>query len=327
MNTLDAALLFALRNTKVHLPGSELAKLLRINPETLAAHVRGLCEAGFEIENRPGLGYRLLHTPDRLIADDLKARIGQLRFVRDVIVFEETDSTNEQAAKLGEAGALGGLAVFAERQTAGRGRFGRHWDSASHLGLWFSVLLRPSLPLEHWPRLTTWAATAMADAIEQTTGLAVQIKWPNDLQSHGRKLAGILTETGSDRDGNYFAVIGIGVNVNHTTDDFPVELREFATSLQLETRRAIDRSALAVAILKTFHEWEDRLANDFASVVEAAQRRSSLIGKTVAVQCADNRIEGRAIGLDVDGKLRVELPDGNTETFGSGEASIVKFTN
>jgi BirA family biotin operon repressor/biotin-[acetyl-CoA-carboxylase] ligase len=117
------------------------------------------------------------------------------------------------------------------------------------------------------------------------------------------------------------------VNVNHTTDDFPMELRELATSLQLETRRAFDRSALAVAILKTFHEWEDRLANDFASVVEAARRRSSLIGKTVAVQCADNRIEGRAIGLDVDGKLRVELPDGNTETFGSGEASIVKFTN
>src|SRR4029434_10201311 len=119
--------------------------------------------------------------------------------IRDVIVFEETDSTNEQASKMGESGALGGLAIFAERQTAGRGRFGRRWDSASHRGLWFSLLLRPSLPMAHSPRMTTWAAVAMADAIEQTSGLAVQIKWPNDLQSHGRKLAGILIETGSDR--------------------------------------------------------------------------------------------------------------------------------
>src|SRR5262245_48505150 len=104
MRSLDAALLSALRNTKVHLPASELAALLRINPETLAGRVEGLCDAGFEIENRPGLGYRLLRSPDRLIADDLKARIGPLRFVRDVLVFEETDSTNEQAAKIGEAG-------------------------------------------------------------------------------------------------------------------------------------------------------------------------------------------------------------------------------
>jgi BirA family biotin operon repressor/biotin-[acetyl-CoA-carboxylase] ligase len=327
MNTLDAALLSALRNTRVHLPGSELATLLRINPETLASRVQGLCDAGFEIENRPGLGYRLLRTPDRLIADDLKARIGQLQSVRDVIVFEETDSTNEQAAKIGEAGAPGGLAIFAERQTAGRGRFGRRWDSASHRGLWFSLLLRPSLPLEHWPRMTTWAATAMADAIEQTTGLAVQIKWPNDLQSHGRKLAGILIETGSDRNGSYFAVVGIGVNVNHTAEDFHGNLREQATSLHLETRRTIDRGALAVAILRTFHDWENRLSGDFPSVIEAARRRSSLIGKTIAIQCADQRIEGRAVGLDSEGKLELELPDGSTEAFGAGEASIVKFTN
>jgi BirA family biotin operon repressor/biotin-[acetyl-CoA-carboxylase] ligase len=325
MNTLDAALLSALRNARVHLPGSELAMSLRINPETLATRVRGLCDAGFEIENRPGLGYRLLRAPDRLIADDLKARIGPLQFVKDVIVFEETDSTNEQAARLGEAGAPGGLAVFAERQTAGRGRFGRRWDSASHRGLWFSLLQRPSIPLELWPRMTTWAATAMADAIEQTTGLAVQIKWPNDLQSHGRKLAGILIETGSDRNGGYFAVVGVGVNVNHTTEDFPAELRELATSLHLETRRMIDRSALAVAILKTFHDWENRLADEFPSVIEAARRRSSLIGKMIAVQCADDRIEGRAVGLDSEGKLRVELPGGSMETFGAGEASIVKF--
>jgi BirA family transcriptional regulator, biotin operon repressor / biotin---[acetyl-CoA-carboxylase] ligase len=324
MKTLDAALIAALRNTKVHLPGTELAALLRITTETLASHVQALCDAGFEIENRPGLGYRLLGTPDRLIADDLKARIGELRFVREVIVLEETDSTNEQASKIGEAGAAGGLAIFAERQTAGRGRFGRRWESASHRGLWFSLLMRPSLPLDQWPRLTTWAAVAMADAIEQTTGLAVQIKWPNDLQSHGRKLGGILIETGSDRNGAYFAVVGVGLNVNHSAEDFPDELRESATSLQMETRRSIDRSALAVAILRTFQIWENRLIDDFPAMIEVARRRSSLIGKTITIQSANDRIEGRAIGLDPDGKLRLEFADGTTASFGAGEATLVK---
>lgn len=324
MSVLDAALISALRNAHVHLPGSELAALLRVSPEAIASQVQGLCDAGFEIENRPGLGYRLLHTPDRLIADDLKARLGNVPSIRDVIVFEETDSTNEQAAKLGEKGALGGLAIFAERQTAGRGRFGRRWDSASHRGLWFSILLRPELPMSQWPRLTTWAAAAMADAIEQTTSLAVQIKWPNDLQAHGRKLAGILIETGSDRAAGYYAVVGIGVNVNHNPDDFPEELRDMATSLQIETRRKIDRSALAVAILRTFHQWLDRLRDDFPSVVEVAQRRSSLMGKTIAIECVDCRVEGRAVGLDPDGRLVMELPDGTTQTFGAGEASIAK---
>jgi BirA family transcriptional regulator, biotin operon repressor / biotin---[acetyl-CoA-carboxylase] ligase len=326
MSTLDAELISALRDTRVHLPGGELAALLRVSPEIVASRVQGLCEAGFEIENRPGLGYRLLRAPDRLIADDLKSRLGQLPSIRDVIVFEETDSTNEQAVKMGEAGAPSGLAIFAERQTAGRGRFGRRWESASHRGLWFSLLLRPSLSMAHWPRLTTWAAAAMADAIEQTTGLAVQIKWPNDLQSHGRKLAGILIETGSDRAGSYFAVVGIGVNVNHSAEDFPEELRDSATSLQLETRRTIDRTALAVAILRTFHGWLDRLADDFPSVIDAACRRSSLIGKTIAIHCQENRVEGRAVGLDSDGKLLVEFPDGTTQTFGAGEASIMRTT-
>jgi len=324
MNTLDAALISALRNSPVHLPGGELAVLLHVSAQTVVSRVRGLCDAGFEIENRPGLGYRLLRAPDRLIADDLKARLGQLSSIRDVIVFEETDSTNEQASKMGEAGAPGGFAIFAERQTAGRGRFGRRWESASHRGLWFSLLLRPSLSLSYWPRLTTWAGVVMADAIEQATGLAVQIKWPNDLQLHGRKLAGILIETGSDRAGGYFAVVGIGVNVNHHTEDFPEELRETATSLRLETRREIDRSALAVAILRTFHDWLDRLSSDFLSVIEAARRRSSLIGKTITIQCADSRVEGRAVGLDSEGRLLVEFPDGTTQTFGAGEASTMK---
>ena len=137
MSAIDAALIRALRAAEVHLPAGEIATLLRSTPAAVIASLAGLREAGFEIEDRPGLGIRLLASPDRLIADDVRARLGPTRFIRDVLVFEETDSTNERATQLGRSGALGGLAIFAERQTAGRGRFGRKWESAAHLGCGF----------------------------------------------------------------------------------------------------------------------------------------------------------------------------------------------
>ena len=324
MNPIDRALLAALRAAPVHLPGGELAAALDVPPEVIAARVAELCAAGFEIEDRPGLGYRLLRTPDRLIADDLHARLGTSDFIREVLVFAETDSTNQRALDLGAAGAEGGVAIFAERQTAGRGRFSRRWESAAHRGMWFSLLLRPALPLADWPRLTTWAAVALADAVEQASGLPVRIKWPNDLQLHGRKLAGILSEVGQDRAGRHFAVVGLGVNVNHTEDDFPAELRPLATSLQIESRRLLDRPALAAMTLDSLATWFARLGTDFPAILAAARRRSTLLGERVTIQTGGLAVTGLAEDLDEEGRLILLMDDGKREVFGAGEASIAK---
>ena len=324
MSTLDAALLGALRRSQVHFPRTELAALLRTDAATVTARIDGLRAAGFEIDERPGLGYRLVSSPDRIIADDLLARLGPSAFIRDVLVFAGTDSTNQRAIELGTNGAPGGVAIFAERQTAGRGRFGRRWESAAHLGLWFSVLLRPDLPIESWSRLTTWVAVVVAGAIETATGLSVAVKWPNDLEIAGRKLAGILIEMQSDRSGGHFAVAGIGVNVNHATEDFPEELRERATSLRLATRRSVDRAALATAILRAMDEHAADLHDaGFPALLAEATRRSSLLGKQIAVQAATHRIEGRAEALAPDGRLMIRLADSTVETVGAGEATLL----
>lgn len=221
MKTLDARLLALLRETAVHQPVGECAAQLHATPAQIRERLAGLRMAGYEIEDRPGLGLRLIAAPDRLIADDLSAQLGACGLVREIVVFAETGSTNDCAAQLGRQGAPGGQVIFAERQTSGRGRFGRRWDSASHRGLWFSMLLRPSLAVPQWPRLTTWAAVAIAMAIEKQTGERAMIKWPNDVFVGGRKVAGILIESGADRGGAPFAVVGIGVNVNHEAGDFP----------------------------------------------------------------------------------------------------------
>ncbi|MEQ1862150.1 MAG: biotin--[acetyl-CoA-carboxylase] ligase [Chthoniobacteraceae bacterium] len=322
--TQDAALLGELRRATVHVPRTELAALLRTDTTAIVKRIDELRAAGFEIDEQPVLGYRLVKSPDRLIADDLRARLGPSAFIRDILVFEETDSTNQRAIQLGETGAAGGVAIFAERQTAGRGRFGRRWESASHLGLWFSLLLRPTLPLAMWSRLTTWAAVVAAEAIEECSGLSIAVKWPNDLELDGRKLAGILIETTPDSAGGHFAVVGVGVNVNHDTDNFPPDLRDRATSLRLATRRFIDRGALAAAIL---HAMTRRAADigdaGFPALLDAARRRSSLIGRHIALECAGTRIEGRAEDLAPDGRLQLRLASGELETVGAGEATIV----
>ena len=322
MSALDTALIRALRAAAVHLPAGEIATLLHSTASAITASVTGLREAGFDIEDRPALGFRLIASPDRLIADDVLARLGPTRFIRDVLVFEETDSTNERAADLGRSGARGGIAIFAERQTAGRGRFGRRWESAAHLGLWFSLLLRPALPLALWPRLTTWAAVALAHAIEATLPVRATIKWPNDVLIDGRKVAGILIETGVDHAGEQFAVVGIGVNVNHEAEHFPEELRPVATSLRLAARREVHRPAFATTALRELEAWSARLGGDFTSIVAEATRRSSLLGQRIAVHAGGSVIEGIAEALDDGGQLLMREAGGTLRTLGAGEVTL-----
>jgi BirA family biotin operon repressor/biotin-[acetyl-CoA-carboxylase] ligase len=323
MSAFDTALIRALRSATVHLPAGEIASLLHSTREAVTAGVAGLREAGFDIDERPGLGFRLLASPDRLIADDLRARLGSSRLIRDIIVFEETDSTNERAAQLGRGGALGGVAIFAEQQTAGRGRFGRRWESAMGLGLWFSLLLRPTLPLAHWPRLTTWTAVALAHAIESLLPVRCEIKWPNDVQLGGRKVAGVLIETGIDPAGEAFAVVGIGLNVNHEAEHFPDELRDRATSLRLAARREVNRPALAVELLRALESWHGNLERDFSAIVAEATNRGTLLGRRIAVCAGTVTTEGTAEALDADGQLLLRTSDGILHTIGAGEATVV----
>ncbi len=323
MKMLDARLIAALRASAVHLPATDLAGQLAAPLVTVEARLKELRGAGFEIEERPGLGFRLLSSPDRLIADDLTSRLGGCALVREIVVFTETDSTNDLAMQRGRQGGAGGLAIFAERQTAGRGRFGRPWASASHRGLWFSLLLRPALPLPLWPRLTTWAAVALADMIENALGLAAAIKWPNDVHLGGKKVAGILAESGTDLSGEPFAVVGIGVNVNQEPADFPPELLVKAGSLRMATGRIIDRPAVAAALLRSLDARLPQLESAFPEIIAAAARRSSLLGRWIRVQSGADLLEGHAEELDPNGHLVLRSGDGTLSRLTAGEVTVV----
>jgi BirA family biotin operon repressor/biotin-[acetyl-CoA-carboxylase] ligase len=186
----------------------------------------------------------------RLAADQLRTILGECRMGNQLIVVEEARSTNDIAWAAAERGAPEGFVVFAERQTAGRGQYGRSWESAPYQGLWFSVLLRLGITLNESPRLTSLLAEVVAATIIKETGCAASIKAPNDIYVGGRKVAGVLVEGRMASDGSYIAVAGLGVNVNQTLENFPAELQTTAGSLRMATGREVQRGPLAVALLR-----------------------------------------------------------------------------
>jgi len=189
-------------------------------------------------------------TSDRLIADELRAALEGCRIGNEIVVVEETESTNDLAWEAASRGAGDGFVVFAERQTKGRGQYGRRWESAPSLGLWCSILLRPALSVRESPKLTLLLARDVAAAIQQETGCVPVIKPPNDIYVGERKVAGILVEGRTASDGSYQAVAGIGINVRQAIDDFPEELRETAGSLAMVAGKKVSRTKLAIALLR-----------------------------------------------------------------------------
>jgi BirA family transcriptional regulator, biotin operon repressor / biotin---[acetyl-CoA-carboxylase] ligase len=197
---------------------------------------------------------------DRLIADQLQAALPCSIIGREIIVLEQTGSTNDtilrvpspQGAAVSSPPSLvdEGLVLFAEHQTAGRGQRGNRWESAAGKGLWFSILLRPEIQLSESGRLTIWAIEAISDAIRIEFGFQPAIKLPNDVQLYGHKVAGVLVEMRAQNKAPHLAVVGIGINVNQCRDDFPAELQDRAISLAMALGRQVDRQNFAAALLR-----------------------------------------------------------------------------
>jgi len=187
---------------------------------------------------------------DRLIAKELQAHFPCGTIGQRIIVLEQTGSTNDAIVQVATANSNEGLVLFAEHQTSGRGQRGNRWESAVGKGLWFSILLRPKIQINDSGRLTIWAIEAIADVIRIEFALEPTIKLPNDVQLYGRKVAGVLVEMRAQEKAPHLAIVGIGINVNQSLEDFPPELRNRAISLAMALQRPVDRQKSAVVLLR-----------------------------------------------------------------------------
>jgi BirA family biotin operon repressor/biotin-[acetyl-CoA-carboxylase] ligase len=324
--TTDAKILSALRAHPDGVSGAQLAESLGISRAAVWARIEELRRLDYDIEASPHFGYRLVSSPDALHADDLLARLGQTKIIgRDIQVFAQTTSTNDVMEKLARDGVKEGVVVFAESQTRGRGRLGRKWISPARKGLWFSVLLRPDLRPQEATQMTVASATALRRAIAAETGLKPEIKWPNDILTGGKKVAGILTEMSAELDHVRHIILGIGVDVNLDAGELPAELRKTATSLKIETGEMISRADLAVAILRELDfDYARICGGEFPAVADEWESGCITIGKNVTVHIGDRKIRGRAESLDDDGALRLRTEHGHLERIIGGDVILEK---
>ena len=236
----------------------------------------------------------------------------------ELLFLPETDSTNLALRRMAAEGAGEGTAVWAARQSAGRGRLGRSFLSPEG-GVYFSLLLKQNERPERDLHLTPAAAIAAARAVERCCALRCAVKWPNDLIAGGKKLCGILTESFPAR-GERFLVIGIGVNLN--TESFPAQLREIAVSARQLTGRETPPDALARALLEELRAAVDAARREDPALLEEYRSRCLNVGRELRILQNGESRPARGIGVNPDFSLAVELPDGSREDLRFGEVSI-----
>jgi BirA family transcriptional regulator, biotin operon repressor / biotin---[acetyl-CoA-carboxylase] ligase len=304
--------------------GEALSSKLGLSRTAVWKHVEALRGKGYRIEAVPARGYRLVEVPDRLTALELSPLLSTHDLGHTIHSHESIASTNELAFRLAHDGAEHGEVVVAEQQTAGKGRRGRTWVSPPGLNLYFSAILRPELPPQRAPELTLVAAVALTEVLRES-GAEAFIKWPNDVQIDGLKVAGILTELSAEPERVHFVVVGVGVNLNAQLEHFPEDLRSTATSLALVRGQKVPRAPFAASLWNRLEEWLDLHSEmGFDAVRQRWKELSSTLGQDVWVRTDRREFRGLAQDIDLAGALLVQTEGGSVERVLAGDVERVR---
>jgi len=305
VNETKALILKALRKCGGYLSGEILSEQLGISRVSIWKHIRGLKKDGYVIEASPR-GYRLVSCPDSLLPyefPDLEQRIHH---------FQEISSTMDAARELARKGVREGTIVIAEVQAHGRGRLSREWLSPKG-GIYFTLILRPSISPAYAPRINLMASVAVATTIRKLFGLNAELKWPNDVLIGGRKVCGILAEMDAEMDFVNFVNVGIGINANTSIPQF----EKTATSLKDMLGREISRKEFLNALLVEINRRQALLME--ADLLEEWKKLSGTLNKDVRILSPAEVIVGRAIDIDTTGALIVKEKDGSLKKAMAGD--------
>lgn len=301
-----------------------LAEKFSVAGEDIERALEILRQWGYQLQR--GSGWcQFRRAPDALLAGELRYKLGTKTLGSQLHAYAQVRSTIDIARRLAEEGAPEGTLVVADKQSAGRGRLGRSWHSPAGVGAYLSVILRPDIEPSAAPALSLITGLAYAEAVSALTDLEAQVKWPNDVLWRGRKIAGILTELATRRDRVSFVIVSAGMNLNHTREQFPAELRGKASSLRIALRHKVNRVAVAQEFLRRLERrYSVFLKRGFNGVRRAVCKRSTLLGKSVIIEeptGSGQRLSGLAVDIDGSGRLVVETSLGEIRLL-SGEVSL-----
>lgn len=311
-----------LQEAEDYISGQHLCELLGVSRTAIWKYIRQLQEEGYIIDAVKNKGYCLRESGDILSLHELN-RFMETKWLGQTLRFyQRIDSTNLEAKRLADGGLPNGTVVVSDCQESGRGRLGRIWTSPAGCGLWMSMILKPSFAASQASMVTLVTAMAVMEAIEETAGVSVQIKWPNDLVVQGKKVCGILTEMSMEEGRISFIVPGIGINVNN--DSFPEELGGKAVSLTMLTGKKINRARLAGAVCRCFETYYEEFLNcgNLAGMKDAYNERLVNRGKQVVISDGARSFTCISEGINEMGALLVQREDGTKEAISSGEVSV-----
>ena len=306
----------------VVMSGTKLAAELRTTRSAVWRMVQQLRALGVDVAGHSATGYQLKTVPDLLLPDVLDPLLRGTRFTGKLHHYFKIDSTSTAAMAAAASDAPEGSVFLAEQQTSGRGRAGHTWHSERSAGIYFSAVLRPRMAPADVLLLSLASGLAVRAAITEVTGVAADLRWPNDVLigegAAGKKVCGILIEINAEATRLRHAVVGIGLNVNH--GELPEALKKEATSLRLATGQRWSRVELEAAVLKSLdREYSQLLDPRRRSGIRERFEAASSYARGMQVQVEeDGGFKGTTEGLDERGFLRVRTPDGVRTVLSGG---------
>lgn len=301
--------------------GQDISQRLGVSRQSVSKAVKALRAVGYTVEAVTNKGYKLIAVPAYLNEVSIKTYLNTAVIGKKLIVLDTVDSTNDYLKIKGSSGCENGLVVASRRQTKGKGRLGRIWQTAEDDCLAFSFLLRPNIPPSSVGSITPLCGLAVCKAIRAYTGIDCKIKWPNDVVVGSKKLVGILTEMSAEFDAVEYIVTGIGINVGQVK--FPSEISQKATSVFLEMGEQINKNKFFAFVLEYIED--EFIKNNLELTEEALAEYTALcatIGRNIKFYRNGNEILGKAVGVDKNGELRAVTESGEICLINSGEVSV-----
>lgn len=301
-----------LKQSEDFISGEEIGERLNISRAAVWKNIAKLKEEGYEIESVSNKGYRLINSDSTLNAYEIG--------LDNCVFLPEVDSTNLEAKRIAQKPFEDKLLIACGIQTAGRGRLGRAWEDKGE-NVCMSYLFKPDITPVEAPQLTLVSGLALAEALNELTGLEIGIKWPNDLILNGRKLSGTLTEMSAEIDHINYVVVGIGINVNQAI--FEGELKDKATSLAIALGHSISRSSVIRACAGKIFAYYDKFCEyGFTVFMDDYNKKCINLGRAVKAIYKTRSRTGTAKGVDENGGLIILGEDGKEFTVTSGEVSL-----
>jgi len=306
---------------KEYISGEILAQKLGISRVAVWKQIQKLKNMGYKIVSDQNLGYCLISRPDILLPQEIKNNLSTSYMGENIYYFPELESTNiiaKEKASLKKNKIAEGTIIIAERQVGGKGRLGREWFSPAG-GIWLSIILFPQLSPSYISRITLMTAVAVVKTIRTCTQIEPQIKWPNVILINDKKVCGILTEMNAELDLVNWVVVGIGINVNISQEEFPEDIRNNSISLKEVLGEGISRVKLIQIFLKEFEKYYEKLKRkEFPSILKEWKLYSHTLGKKIKINLGEKIVSGKAIDLSEEGSLILKEENGKLVKIISG---------